>query len=113
MQFNASAEEDQTVPAQYSNYPSPKRRFNIKSLLNNKGLLALILVLQLIIIILLLNPAALIQQFQNQQIVNEVSKLTTVNNAQAPVIALVSDADQLRGENEYQKQVYKDAQNGD
>jgi hypothetical protein len=85
----------------------------LQNLYKNKLLLIFIIILQVVIIVLLINPSRLVQEFQNQQIISEVSRLTQVSSNEAPAIALISNAEDLRSENEIQKIVYKDAQNGD
>ena len=76
-------------------------------------LLIVVALLQIIIVVLILNPTSLIQQYQNNQIINEVAAKTAVNTSESPTIATVTDADQLRKANAAQAEVYKDAQNGD
>jgi len=95
--------------------PTEKVRLlsRIKGLFTTKTFLGLIVILQIVIIALILNPVALYQQYQNQQVINEVGALTTLNTGETPVIAQVSDAEALRKENSIQAQVYKDAKNGD
>jgi hypothetical protein len=75
--------------------------------------MAIIVILQLVILYFFINPINLYNNYVNVQIVNEVAKLVSVDPNTFPVIALVSDADKLRGANAIQAQVYKDAVNGD
>ncbi len=89
------------------------RKSFLKRIWNTKSVLIIVAILQIIIIVLILNPVALVQQYQNQQIINEVAAKTAVNTAESPVIATITNADQLRSANAAQAQVYKDAQNGD
>lgn len=103
---------NQQYYSQQGNSNQSKLSF-LSRLTHNRTLLIIIAVLQIIMIVLIINPAALWQQFQNQQIINEVASKTTVNSLENPVIATVTNADQLRDQNAAQAQVYKDAQNGD
>lgn len=92
---------------------APRRSNILRKLASNRTLLVVIAVLQIIMIILILNPAAIIRNFQNQQLINEVASKTTINTAENPVIATVTNAQRVRDENAANEQVYKDAQNGD
>lgn len=87
-------------------------KFNRKAF-EGKGLLVLIAVLQIIMILLIINPVALIQQFQNQQLINEVAGKVEITSGETPVIATVTNPDELRNANGAQAQVYKDAEMGD
>lgn len=90
-----------------------KKKRSIKSIFSSKLLLGLVVVLQLIMIFLILNPIAIIQDIQNRQLINEVASKTSLNTAETPVIATITNADTLRAENAIQAEVYKDAQSGD
>lgn len=87
-------------------------KFNRKAF-EGKGLLVLIAVLQIIMILLIINPVAIIQQLQNQQLINEVASKVEITSGETPVIATVTDPEELRNANGAQAQVYKDAQSGD
>jgi len=52
-------------------------------------------------------------EFKNYVLANQVRKLANINDTEPPVIAIVSDIDKLRNANSIQKEIYKDAQNGD
>ncbi len=96
------------------NMPQPKIKKSILQKLTNIKVLAfLIIVLQIVIIVLVINPLNLYNQALNNQIINEVSKLAIVAPTENPVIAVVSDAEKVREANAVQAVVYKDAKNGD
>ena len=109
--------QQSNVPANMINpleqKPRKEKRSILKMLTNIKTIAVMIVVLQVIIIVLIINPINLYNQALNNQIINEVSKLAIVDPTQTPVIAVVSDADKLRGANAVQGAVYKDAKNGD
>ena len=68
----------------------------------------------IIIYFLYTTPPYLSQLNLNKTILDEVSKLTSVNILDNTTsFAVIVDADKLRNENAIQKEVYKDAQNGD
>jgi hypothetical protein len=88
----------------------------IKRPFQNKGTSVIILlqvVIILLLIVVLINPATIIQKINESQVLSAVASLTTINTAESPVIAVISDAQGLREENAIQAEVYKDAQNGD
>ncbi len=53
------------------------------------------------------------QQFQNNQLINEVKGKVEITSSETPVIATVTNADELRNANGAQAQIYKDAEAGD
>lgn len=102
----------------------PKKHGRFRSMLSRlasaRFLLAVLIVLQLVILYLVINPINLVNQLSAVQIVNRVTAKVAVPPTEVPlVVARVGDgrnlpsADDLRKENEIQAQVYKDAQNGD
>jgi len=83
-------------------------------------LLILILIVQIAILYFVLSPLNLLQQLNVVQVINEVSKLTPVPPTEIPsVVAVIGDGtnlpdiDKIKTQNDYNAQVYKDAQNGD
>ena len=84
-----------------------------------KFLAFLIVVLQIIIIAILINPINLASQLNAVQIINKVSKLTVVPPSEVPVFGAIGDnkvlpdVETLKKDNAVQAQVYKDAKNGD
>lgn len=89
-----------------------KSTFN--QILNNRALLIVIIVLQIIIIVLLfVNPIYLIQEYRNQQIIEQVAAKTDIDSSETPLVAEITDIASLKAANDIQAQVYKDAQNGD
>ena len=53
-------------------------------------------------------------QNSNTDVLNEIAQLTEINKDDPNIfVAQISDVNELRGENEIQSEVYKDAQNGD
>jgi len=110
LSWNSNQENSQTKSNTYKKtgfFQKVKNAFSVKTFL------ALIVILQIVIVALILNPLKLYQDYQNQQVLSEVGALTTLNKSETPVIAQVSDAEALRKENAIQAQVYKDAKNGD
>lgn len=78
-----------------------------------KTLALIIILLQITLVLLILNPIRLYQEYTNQQILAEVANLTELNQNEQPLIAQISDANSLRNENAIQAEVYKNAKNGD
>lgn len=96
--------------------PSNKKKTlkeRLQSVFTTKGLLVLVAVLQIIMILLIINPGALWQQFQNNMLLGEVSSKVSITSQETPIIATVTNADELRNANGAQAQIYKDAQTGD
>lgn len=74
------------------------------------------IILQLIVIVLLvviINPKRVYNNYKQDRVIARAEELAKVDPAQKPVVAVVSDAEKLRGEEPVQKEVYKDAKNGD
>ncbi len=88
---------------------------NLIKLRTLKGLLFIIIVLQVITLLSVYNPIEFFKNIQNQLLINEV--LSKAKNkypdTEIPVVATVSDIDQLKSSNVINEQVYKDAKNGD
>ncbi len=85
----------------------------IRNFFKGRTFLYIIIILELIAIIYLLNPISIYNNFQNKQAVASVGTLAQNIPSEEPVVAVVTDADKLRGENGIQAEIYKDAQNGD
>jgi hypothetical protein len=91
-----------------------------KFLTSIKFLAFLIVVFQIAILYILLNPINILNQLNAVQVVNKISKLTVVPAGEIPsAIGTVGDntllpnAETLRKDNQIQAQVYKDAKDGD
>lgn len=76
-------------------------------------LLTIIAILQLVLIVIAINPAQLYQQWQDQLTINEIAAKAEFDRNSNPVLAVITDVEALRSDNGANAQVYKDAQNGD
>jgi len=85
----------------------------VLAIFSTQVLLVAILILQVVMVWLVIDPPYLRQQTLANQIVSEVSKLTTVNVNEQPQVGVISDAQSLRDDNAIHAQVYKDADKGD
>jgi hypothetical protein len=86
---------------------------SVKNFVTSKRFLAVVALVEFVIILWLINPSAILTRIQNDQVVREVSGLTTINTTETPVVAVITNANALRDENTIQAEIYKDAQNGD
>ncbi len=90
----------------------------LKGLYNTKFLLALIVLLQLVILFVIVNPINLLSQFNAVQVINRVGSLTQVPPTEIPVMAVIGDGslptvEDLKSQSEANAVVYKDAKDGD
>lgn len=88
----------------------------IKTLTSNKFLLVLLVVMQaLMLVFVIRNEVIMVMNNNNRysEIVNKLAKLEVLNPGTQVVVQPLEDVDALRNENEIQKEIYKDAQNGD
>lgn len=99
---------------------SLKSKFFFKKFSLIKFLSIVIVVLQLVILFLLINPVNLLRQLNSENILNKVSSLTTIPSGEIPISigrignnSFLPDINTLKNENEIQSQVYKDARNDD
>lgn len=99
---------------------NPSKDMNLsKYIPNMKVSMFLILVLQVILILLVLNPINLLSQLNVVNIVNEASKQASLPPTEVPVVGVIGDnkllpsVDEIKKQNDFAAQVYKDAQNGD
>ncbi len=119
MQDFSSLANLQTNKTKLQKNTGNKKRSGILAFLTTAtGILLLIVLIETVLLglIFLSTPNILgnmWQQFQNTLVMGEVSRLTKLDTAKNPVIALVADADKLRADNAAQAIVYKDAMNGD
>jgi hypothetical protein len=115
MQNRLNLSESKPEPFQQRNIPQKKNTTveNIKNFVTSKRFLAVLALVEFVIILWLINPSAIITRIQNDQVVREVSGLTTINTTETPVVAVITNANALRDENTIQAEIYKDAQNGD
>ncbi len=90
--------------------------FKVFNIIFSARILSLLSLAGIIVIIyfLYVAPPYLSNLSLNKTILDEVSKLTSVNILdETTSFAVIIDAEKLRSENAIQKEVYKDAQNGD
>ncbi len=96
-----------------NNISKSKKRLNILKLISStQFLLVVILVMFGAIVYLLFNPP-FIKQTEADKVAAKVAEMTTVNESENPLVATISDVDALKKENQFQAEVYEDAQNGD
>lgn len=108
-----------TTPTQSQSISIPKNSSGFKLPLFYKVSFLVILVIQIIFVILLINPLNIYQQLSVVQVMNRVSAKASVPPTEIPVIAVIGDRrllpdiTELREQNNVTREVYKDAQNGD
>lgn len=88
----------------------------IKTVTSNKFLLVLLVIMQAVMLFFVLrNEVVNIMNSNNRyaEIVNKLAKLEVLNPGTQVVVQPLEDVDTLRDENEIQKEIYKDARNGD
>jgi len=78
----------------------------------------MVLVIQIVLLIILATVSfdpisALVQKYQNNQIIAKVSDLAKIDPTQAQVLALINNIDNLKSASAVNANVYKDAKNGD
>ncbi|MEO6728801.1 MAG: hypothetical protein ABIM99_02655 [Candidatus Dojkabacteria bacterium] len=79
----------------------------------------LMFVFQVILVILVLNPPNLLNQLNVVNIVNDASKQANLPPTEVPVVAVIGDnkllpnVEDIKKQNQFAAEVYKDAQNGD
>lgn len=104
------------------NSPENTTKANSKTHKLNKAtpwVLVLILIIQVIMLYLLVNPLNLSNQLRTIKVINEVGEKVAVPPTEIPVIAVIGDNKSLpdintiKKDNEINASVYKDAQNGD
>lgn len=85
---------------------------------NLKISMFLVVILQIVILYLFLNPINVLNQLKSVQILNEVSKLANVPPAEIPQMSVIGDnnipnAEDLKKANAITAEIYKDANDGD
>lgn len=108
-------------PSKMSMQNNGGKKGGVMSFIKSMKFLALvIIVLQIIIIFILVNPINLVNQLTAVQVINKVTSKVVVPPSEVPqVIAKIGDitnlptADELREENAIQAEIYKDAEDGD
>ncbi|MFS8130817.1 MAG: hypothetical protein ACMG57_02445 [Candidatus Dojkabacteria bacterium] len=79
----------------------------------------LIFVFQVILLILIVNPPNLLNQLNVVNIINDASKQANLPPTEVPVVGVIGDnkllpsIDDIKKQNQFAADVYKDAQNGD
>ncbi len=100
--------------SQHAKSPGPKKRkFQINS--NFIALLLLFIFVGLLAanLYFTINPPYLRDYNLRQQIIDELSELSTVNVFENPVFDIIKDTELLKSQSDINAEVYKDAQNGD
>jgi len=86
---------------------------------NMKVSMFLLFVFQIILVILIINPPNLLNQLNVVNIVNDASKQANLPPTEVPVVAVIGDnkllptVEDIKKQNQFAAEVYKDAQNGD
>lgn len=88
-------------------------RFGADKLVSPMGLVIALQVVVIILLVVLINPKRKYDTYKQNQIIERAEELAKVDPQQKPVVAIVSDADKLRGDDPVQQSVYKDANDGD
>lgn len=86
---------------------------------NMKTSMFLMFLVQVILVLLILNPPNLLNQLNVVNIINDASKAASLPPTEVPVVAVIGDnkllptVDEIKKQNQFASEVYKDAQNGD
>jgi len=86
---------------------------------NMKVSMFLLFVFQIVLVILIINPPNLLNQLNVVNIVNDASKQANLPPTEVPVVAVIGDnkllptVEDIKKQNQFAAEVYKDAQNGD
>jgi hypothetical protein len=103
----------------YKNGTAKAGGMNIVSYLKNNALPILVLILQLVLMFLVINPINVLNNLEVVSVINEVGKKTPLPPNEVPVVAVIGDKknlgtiEEIQKGNEIDKVVYKDAANGD
>ncbi|MEP7103329.1 MAG: hypothetical protein ABI721_01295 [Candidatus Dojkabacteria bacterium] len=110
----------------FSQKPMPQTKisnFNLDSISkyipSTKISMFLLFIFQIILLILIVNPPNLLSQLNVVNVINDVSKAAAIPPTEVPVVAVIGDnkilpnIDDLKKQDQFTAEVYKDAQNGD
>lgn len=101
-----------------TNYRSPSKLAVNKDaifefLFSVRGVITVLVILNIITLYFVLNPLFLRQTSENQKILNEVEKLTDINTFETPVFSRIKDVETIKASSGINAEVYQNAQNGD
>ncbi|MEP7103571.1 MAG: hypothetical protein ABI721_02600 [Candidatus Dojkabacteria bacterium] len=111
--FNGGVNGRERLQSRVNAYKKISLKSFLTSLGSIKAIIIFILILQLIIILSIYNPITIIQNFQNQQFINQVLQKAKGTYTETPVVASVTDVGKLKQDNVINAEIYKDTKNGD